>query len=162
MGSVARAEPAVVLTSAGDGHAAQVCADTQHNQPVEWWSNDDRRVRQVLVCNIHNVAPRSDLQHFQIITDRRKHQHLPLSLLDAVNIGLRVLEGRERDGGLLGDLVGGSVSNKYRLSSPLHGQRGALGDASDVELGRGQGQHIGGRTHGGDELKKITRMRDRR
>jgi len=33
VGAVARAEPTVVLTGAGDGHAAKMCANTQHNQP---------------------------------------------------------------------------------------------------------------------------------
>jgi hypothetical protein len=34
VGSVAGAEPAVVLARARDGHAAEVCADAQHDQPA--------------------------------------------------------------------------------------------------------------------------------
>lgn len=34
VGTVARAEPAVVITRVGDGHTAQVSADTQHHQEL--------------------------------------------------------------------------------------------------------------------------------
>jgi len=35
VGAVARAEPTVVLTGAGDGHATKMCANTEHNQPTQ-------------------------------------------------------------------------------------------------------------------------------
>lgn len=35
VGAVARAEPTVVLTGAGDGHATKMCANTKHNQPTQ-------------------------------------------------------------------------------------------------------------------------------
>ncbi len=42
MGAVAGAEPPVVLAGAGDGHAAEMCANAEHNQPVEGMVQDGK------------------------------------------------------------------------------------------------------------------------
>ena len=53
----------------------------------------------------------------------------------------------EADGARGVDLVGGAVADEHRLAAPLDGELGAGLDIADIDLDRGQGQHVGRGVH---------------
>jgi len=76
----------------------------------------------------------------------------PLCVLDSLLVSLGVPQGGGVHGTALGDFLCGSVPDEEGLASPLEGHVLALRDISQLDLDRGQSQHILRRGPGGDEL----------
>jgi hypothetical protein len=111
--SVARAEPAMVVTGMRDGDTSKVRANTEENQ--------------VLGVTTDTVA-----------------------------IGLRVTELRHGHGVGLVNLLLGSMTDEKGLSSPLDDDGVTLGHSGQIKLGVGQGENVGGSTHGVNEGENDT------
>ncbi len=67
--------------------------------------------------------------------------------LDAVAVGLRVLQGRQRRRHGFLDFPGRAVAHEHRLALPLDDDLLALLDLAHVELDRRQRQGVGGGVH---------------
>lgn len=125
MRTVARAEPSSVVTGLTDGNTTQMRADL-----IRVVSK--RREKCVGIAYTQHDKPLWPL-HSVVIS---------LGITQALDVNLV---------GLL-NLVGSSVSDENRLSSPLDDQVLALRDGGHVDFNLGQSQDIGGSSHVGQNV----------
>lgn len=76
----------------------------------------------------------------------------PLGLQGAIVVRLLVAKLGQTNGGLGGYFGRRSVADEDGLAAPFDGDGLARGDGSNIKLGRGERQHIGGGAHGRDEF----------
>ena len=71
----------------------------------------------------------------------------PFGLLHALGIGLGIAQLGDIDVFGFLDLLGGAMGDEDRMAAPHHLDALADLDLGDIHLGRGEGEHVGGRIH---------------